>query len=209
MKNHLLTISLALVSATFLWGCQEQGSGPLGLRDPGIQAARKGPPPDKGGRPVPHELTLSGGMVADAQLVEAVDDTSPVHVSAGNINLQIDLQATEAAGLTACSTKGNAAKAPGLIEKLTDPLAPRDEFILNIFIKEQGEPTGSNIAVGWDGVFALRIDDAIVSLENGKYEFRPPGTVRIFDKTGKRKDHVTLTCPLQVGDEITVSLTLL
>lgn len=214
MKKHLLTISLALVSATFLWGCQEQGSGPLGLQAPGIQAVKQGPPPGKGGRPVPKELTLSGGLVANAQPVEATDgDENSVHVdlgSAENINLQIYLQATQAAGLTDCVTKGkDEGKAERLLEKLTDPLAPRDAFILNIFIKEQGEPGGSNIFVGWE-VFALRIDDAsVIREENGDYVFSG-GTVRISDKTGKKPDHVSLTCPIHVGDDdITVSLTLL
>ena len=207
MKKHLLTMSLALLSAAFLWSCQEQGSGPLGPQAPGIQAGKQGPPPGKGGRPVPKEITLMGGMVATKQLVEATDgDENSVHVdlgSAENINLQIDLQATKAACVTNGTDEDN------LIDKLTDPMAlPRDEFILNIFIKEQGEPTGSNIAVGWDYVFALRIDDAsVISLGNGEYVFSG-GTGRISDRTGKRKDHVSLTCPIQAGDEITVSLRL-
>jgi hypothetical protein len=36
MKRYVLNISLALLLAAFLWGCQEQASNPVGSEDPGI-----------------------------------------------------------------------------------------------------------------------------------------------------------------------------
>ena len=41
MKSHLAKVSLALISAAFLFGCQEQASSPVGLEGPGPQFAAK------------------------------------------------------------------------------------------------------------------------------------------------------------------------
>ena len=43
MKQHALTTSLALLSAAFLFGCQERGSTPLGPEGLAIQAAKTKP----------------------------------------------------------------------------------------------------------------------------------------------------------------------
>ncbi|MFQ5889515.1 MAG: hypothetical protein ACE5JR_05630 [Gemmatimonadota bacterium] len=45
MKTPALTIPLALLVSTFTWGCQEQGSSPVGPGDFGPQFNHGGPPP--------------------------------------------------------------------------------------------------------------------------------------------------------------------
>jgi hypothetical protein len=49
MKSSLTKVSLALLSTVFLLGCQEQGSGVVGLDGTGIQAAKRGKPGKPGG----------------------------------------------------------------------------------------------------------------------------------------------------------------
>ena len=49
MKSNLTKVSLALVSAVFLLGCQDQGSGPVGPDGLGPQFAKGGKPGKPGG----------------------------------------------------------------------------------------------------------------------------------------------------------------
>ena len=72
MKSHLTKLSLALLSAAFLLGCQEQGSEPVGPESQGIQLDKKsGNPPvhhhdDDGGgaEGILVDVTLSGGIAS-------------------------------------------------------------------------------------------------------------------------------------------------
>ena len=67
MKSNLTKVPLALLSAVFVLGCQDQASGPVGPDDLGPQFAKggfKGKPP-----PVLEDLlTLAGGMKTDQDL---------------------------------------------------------------------------------------------------------------------------------------------
>lgn len=67
MKKHALTMSLALLSATFLLGCQEQGSAPLGPEGVGVQLDKAGPHPhgggDDGGALATYSVQFSGDEI--------------------------------------------------------------------------------------------------------------------------------------------------
>ena len=71
MKSHLAKVSLALLSAAFVLGCQEQGSGPVGPEGLGPEFTHKGPdkvhggPKDGGGGDDNTEVTWS---FADARV---------------------------------------------------------------------------------------------------------------------------------------------
>ena len=116
MKAHLAKLSLALLSAVFLLGCQEQGSEPVGLEGLGPQFAKPGACPghpsckDGGGEPTEADATveLSEGLktfvAQDVQIKK--DNANSLRVQRDGFTSQIALEATHAAGLDKCGQVG-------------------------------------------------------------------------------------------------------
>ena len=116
MKAHLAKLSLALLSTVFLFGCQEQGSGPVGLEGLGPQFAKPGACPghpsckDGGGEPTEADATveLSEGLktfvAQDVQIKK--DNANSLRVQRDGFTSQIALEATHAAGLDKCGQVG-------------------------------------------------------------------------------------------------------
>ena len=123
MKAHLAKVSLALLSAAFLLGCQEQGSEPVGPEGPGPEFVKKGidcgipnPHPsckDGGGEPTEADATveLSEGLktfvAQDVQIKK--DNANSLRVQRDGFTSQIALEATHAAGPDMCGQDGGGA----------------------------------------------------------------------------------------------------
>ena len=120
MKAHLAKLSLALLSAVFLLGCQDLGSEPVGPEGLGIQLARKKPPKDGGGGgTVPADITVTGGLVTqdltdgtpNTQVVGFKDSGTEIELSATDpksvrINLAFNMINTLAATRLVCVQSG-------------------------------------------------------------------------------------------------------
>ena len=103
MKAHLTKVSLALLSAAFLLGCQDQGSGvvgPDGLSPQFAKGGKPGPPDDDdasgGARDVNFQTTVRrlGGLIGDPQAVINRIGSSTTHVvynNGTNNNYTLDL----------------------------------------------------------------------------------------------------------------------
>ena len=87
MKAHLTKVSLALLSAAFLLGCQEQGSEPVG---PEIQAGRESRKGKGDGSSTLAELIISGGMEGPKDASGEVEEQV---VSFGDGKNQFSIQA--------------------------------------------------------------------------------------------------------------------
>ncbi len=91
MKAHLTKVSLALLSMVFLFGCQEQGSGPVGLEGLGPEFTHKNGEHGKGGggggggkgprdRGTFVDVTMGGGMTGIDSMLLRLND--------GGVNLK-------------------------------------------------------------------------------------------------------------------------
>lgn len=162
MKSHLAQVSLALLSTVFLFGCQEQGSGPVGLEgvDPQLHEAHEpckghrkneegcdGNGNSGGGTPKA-DLTVTNGMKTEdplSQTVQLQENDQSLGMTAssntvGEIKLAIALVNTHIVGINACVPKDvdlndpdDAARAQELLDKLEgDAAQTRMGFFVDI-----------------------------------------------------------------------------
>ena len=92
MKAHLTKVSLALLSVAFLFGCQDQGSEPLGLDAAGPQFA-KGGKKGAGAGKVPADIMVTGGLVTepDTQVVGFKDMRKEIELESAGSDPKIKL----------------------------------------------------------------------------------------------------------------------
>jgi len=188
MKSHLAKVSLALLSAAFLLGCQEQGSGPVGPEGVGIQAKKEkvcpGHPSCKddgnGDGTLKADLTMTSGMLTNPspQTVQLQENDQSLGMTAssntvGEITLEIALVDTHKAGIDVCVPKDvdlddteDIARAQTLFDKLE--AAPHEilGFFVDIDKNNLGSPSKDhNVSVTWKdasggGPFDVRLGTA-------------------------------------------------
>ena len=94
MKRYALITSLPLLIAAFIWSCQEQGPAPVISPEGSTTLAKK---PGKGGGKGSAEdfdLSLTGGMLAVAQPVQAgKDNKRELSVGSGSFFVDVNLDA--------------------------------------------------------------------------------------------------------------------
>ncbi len=190
MKAHLAKVSLALLSAAFLLGCQEQGSGPVGLEGLGPEFGHKdshnpggGGGGDGGGgtgRAVA-DVTITGGMVTDDPESQPVnlsenDNTLKINASAfdiAEIELRISLTTTLAAEIGACTmNREGTGKEASLFGRLSDLAQERMGFFVDIDKNNLGFASKDHkISVTWkegeNGPFDVAIRFAKLDPEAG------------------------------------------
>ena len=234
MKAHLTKVSLALLSAAFLFGCQEQGSEPVGPEGLEIQAKRGS---DKGkgdGSNTLAELTISGGMEGPVlksgepkiQLVSFGDGKNQFKIQAhdnaiGNlIKLAMNLDP-----VTPCEEGGTGtgnddeiiALRAALLSKLNDGnLVERRQLFITVG-KDDDQSDDNKIGVSWDEggrSFHMVLRPNTVSTvgkfeKDGSLEFTfQGGSVKLRDITEKRpKDRIRVTCSLANAPDIVMVLT--
>ena len=179
MKAHLAKVSLALLSAVFLLGCQEQGSEPVGPEGLGPQFAAKkctadptlpGCGGDDGddGDPAATTLTLADGMqtpsdpLDDDPLPVTVNQDSPKRLNVGNSDFVHDIQMNfmkpePGTCVEIKAVNGSVALSAGEIAKLeaelTEPVTD-GSFIMKIDKTSLGSPSDGNLLlVERDGTF--------------------------------------------------------
>ena len=182
MKSDLVKLSLALLSAVFILGCQDQGSGPVGPDGlvPQFAKVKNCDPPDphpscneEGGRggSVPANLTMTGGMTtASTQPVEFQDFENILAFSNfvhQPITLTMALSATHGAPRNECTPFLRKKATPNeddlddLFDKLIDPSQVRDGgFFVRIDKNALGESDEHSIQVVWedeDGSFNVSV----------------------------------------------------
>lgn len=121
MKSHLTKVSLALISAAFLFGCQERASSPVepeGLgpqfgakkcvRDNSLPGCSGGEEEEEGGQGgVPAQLEMEGGMTTTSgQRVDFQDgeNTLVFNNPMGGVTFAMALAVTHTAGRDVCVT---------------------------------------------------------------------------------------------------------
>ncbi len=157
MKAHLAKVSLALLSAAFLLGCQEQGSDPVGPEGLGPEFTHKNGEHGKGGgggggggkggtggRPgqFPVDVTVMGGIAAATQIMRFAENDElmgwtrrPDQPAPGGIMFQMNMTHTLAFALLGnCLEEGKrigAAQGSGFVDdlfnKLVQPPLPLTE----------------------------------------------------------------------------------
>ena len=173
MKSNLTNVSLVLLSAVFILGCQDQGSGPVGPDGlvPQFAKVKNCDPPDphpsckeEGGTggSVPANLTMTSGMTASAQTVEFQDRENILAFSNfvhQPITLAMALSATHNDLRDECTPfLRNRATPDGddlddLFDKLIDPSQVRDGgFFVRIDKNALGESDEHSIQVVWEDV---------------------------------------------------------
>ncbi len=162
MKAHLAKVSLALLSTVFLFGCQEQGSGPVG---PGPEFHHrdghgKGGPGGPGTFPV--DVTVTDGIIAATQKMRFGEKDEvmgwtrrPDQPAPGGIMFQMNMTNTLAFALPRrgnCLEEGKrigAAQGSGFVESLFNklvqpslanplPLTEAGAFLVNVDKVELG-----------------------------------------------------------------------
>ena len=91
MKAHLAKVSLALLSAVFLFGCQEQGSEPVGPDGLEIQAMKGGKGKGGGGGKAVGTLDLADGMQAAVLPVDVKDSDEKLTVNNTDFMPEIEI----------------------------------------------------------------------------------------------------------------------
>ena len=142
MKAHLAKLSLALLSAVFLLGCQERGSGPVGPEGLGVQANKTeedhthgkggGDKDNPEGPNVDVTLTdgITSGIISDdgntffdtAQPATLTSDGGRVHA----FNAGVGFFATLALNCTAITGEANNIR--GLVDYLDFPIGDREQL---------------------------------------------------------------------------------
>ena len=210
MKAHLTKVSLALLSAAFLLGCQEQGSEPVGPEGLEIQAKRESRKGKGDGSSTLAELIISGGMTSPAdQLVAFFDGKNQFRIQAhdNTIGDRIKL----AMHLTGCGTGD-------LLGKLTDGVTLERRQLFITVGKDGIVSDDHKIGVTWDdgdSSFRMGLRPNTVSTVPVEGDALPltftftGGTVKLTDLTERRhKDRIKVTCTLDPGLEIVMVLTL-
>ena len=113
IKSDLTKLSLALLSAVFILGCQDLGTGVVeadGLEPQFAKGGERGKLGGGGGDPTEADATvgLTGGLItSDPQDVQVrKDNASTLQVRRDGFSSQIALSATHTAGLEACGQTG-------------------------------------------------------------------------------------------------------
>ncbi len=236
MKAHLTKVSLALLSTVFLFGCQEQGSGPVGPDGPQFHgtACEKHHKKDAGcegggggGKDIPVGVTVDGGMntgTEPPQLMQLAEDESSLRLAASAPSSTKEPYFELANSLTNTGPIGSCVQ--------TGPGAPNNDWAATLFA-ELVQPLVAREVVVWIDKTALggtsethRIHHADNSEIGGiKIKVLAPtvtvsgsisgdfsatfsgGDIRVSGSpTGKVKDRVHLTCAIQPGDDITFTV---
>lgn len=225
MKKHALTMSVAVLSAALLLGCQEQGSGPVGPDGLGPAFSHKDSHnPGRGnGDVTPIMVDLSGGMRASDQPVVVQKDNERELVLRGDGKIEFALAMVIDVG--SCEvTKGTPVKGDdefnALIGRVVDESQDRtfnmtvDKTSLNSSSdKHQINTTWTEMA----GDFSLRVGTldkfpqggsvtvTVTKSDDDTYTFIGGG-VLIWDRTGRVRDHVKIKCVNKITNTITVTV---
>ena len=224
MKAHLTKVSLALLSAAFLLGCQEQGSEPVGPEGLEIQAAKGGNDKGKGdGSGTLAELTISEGMITDPinQLVGFKDGKNEFKIQAhdnaigGLIKLAMHL---DPQARNACDEEGTGlGNREVLYNKLNDgEVLERRQLFITVG-KDGIDSNDHKIGVSWDeddsSFHMVLVPNQVLTAGtfdgDPALEFRfQGGSVKLRDITEKRpKDRIRVTCSLANAPDIVMVLT--
>ena len=148
MKAHLAKLSLALLSAAFLLGCQERGSEPVGPGGPQFNPAPHDHGKLKGGDKSTVSVELAGGMVTTtAQLVQLSGKNNAKALSLlGPASYELKLLNTRNATLANCVWEG-----------AFDGDFKSPEAMLNLIVDDpQSRHIGVNVDKEADGVESLK-----------------------------------------------------
>ncbi len=227
MKSNLMKVSLALLSAVFVLGCQDLGSvGPDGLVP---QFAKKcdSPPCEKdddgGGKDIPVLVTVAGGMNAEEQLMQLSEDDSRLRLTTDELSFELANSLTNTSLLNPlfeCVQTGRGAPddlwALTLFAELEQDLVPRGVFVRidkdalgltsdihRIVHGDNSEMAGIKITV-FEPTVAVEPDgdfsgNFTATFSGGRIEVSG-------SETGKIKDRVRLTCPIHPDDDIIVTV---
>ena len=233
MKTHLMKASLALVSAVFILGCQDVGTGPDGLvpqfHTPhgSCTGHNKDGPCDE---PAPEGsnvgVTLAGGiMSAGQQLVTHASDGAVLNVFTGGRGFEATLNLTlPNFDISMCRTENDADDLAGYLTKMLDD-DEQDGVSFNFQVdRKRSESRKHAIQVAWvqpNGAedagktiwVQLRHDRDLgtvtvtESTVNDNEVFRfSGGTIRVLRSRGTTlSDRDRLICPYD-GDDVVITL---
>ena len=202
MKKHALTMSVAVLSAALVWGCQEQGSTPFepdGILAKADRGGGKGG--GGGGGKETAKVELREGMTTTLlQTVVVEKDSDQELVLRGDGKIEFAL----AIDVGSCEVTKGRDEQFALVAKLTNALQPRT---FNMTVDKPSLKSASDkhqintTRTEEDKLFTLRLgtlDDfpqweSTVTQTNGTFTFTEGG-VLIWDRSGKVKDHVKIKC---------------
>ena len=207
MKAHLAKVSLALLSTVFLLGCQDMGSGPVGLDGLGPEFKKCDPRPCNGGGGggggggiKVGKLGLADGMTttdlhvfigqdSDKKLtVNNTDFTHNIQMNFTKLGDCVGFKATKSGMLPSTGTNGEVAK---LVAELTAKVTS-GFFEMQIDRTRRGETSDDHgLLVSHDGTFAgptghtrimlgspfSQVDPVTVTEVNGVFTFTGPVVV--------------------------------
>ena len=222
MKKYALTMSVAVLSAALLLGCQEQGSGPVGPDGLGPAFSHKDShnPGGGNGDVTPIMVDLSGGMRASSQPVVVQKDNEREFVLRGDGRILTQL--SMAIDLGSCVvTKGtvNPADFNALIGRVTSTGQQLRTFNMTVD-KTNSTSDKHQINTTWTemaGDFSLRVGTldkfpqggsvtvTVTKSDDDTYTFIGGG-VLIWDRTGRVRDHVKIKCVNKITNTITVTV---
>ena len=231
MKTQNVTTALAFLVAAFMWGCQEQGSSPVGPDGLGPQFDKKGsgdcfPKPHQehchngdGGKGGKVKFTLvnvsvGGGMQAAVQEMELEVKEDVLRLAARPpVKLKIAMINTRKLNfLTECFQTGSGAPNDALAATLFEKLVlneiddTHDVFVLIDTRVLDGPSEDHRIVIFGDGI---KVQDApMVTAGDISGDFTATfsgGNIELtgIPTGGNFGSHVHLTCPIQTGDDIT------
>lgn len=224
MKSHLAKLSLALLSAVFLFGCQEQGSEPVGPEGVGPQFAKKDcavdpthpgcKDDDDGGGPQPATLDLAFGMQTTGLDVTVKRDNS-TELRVGNTEFEhaIQMNFTELGECTGVSfVPPDDDEIAALKAELERPVT-EGFFVMSIDKTSLGTTGGHVLLVQRDGTFVDpttghtritlggHVAGPVKVVEGPADVFEWTGPVGVSAKTGSgRKSGRAIACP-GIGDD--------
>ena len=219
MKAHLTKVSLALLSAAFLLGCQEQGSEPVGpegpqFNKPDAEGHNHDKDDDGGGGPQPATLDLASGMLTTGLDVTVKRDNS-TELRVGNTEFEhaIQMNFTELGECTGVSfVPPDDDEIAALKAELERPVT-EGFFVMSIDKTSLGTTGGHLLLVQIDGTFVDRttghtritlgghVAGPVKVVEGPADVFEWTGPVGVSAKTGSgRKSGRAIACP-GIGDD--------
>ena len=129
MKTQSLTTALAFLVAAFMWGCQEQGSAPLGPEGLGVLLDRAGPHPhgDENGDEASFTATITGDVISVGDI--GLLRNPGLHTDPGSpAVLDLSFFTTALTNGSTCFAAGNPFTGPLRVTVQKEPLDARITF---------------------------------------------------------------------------------
>ena len=221
----------ALLGVAFVLGCQDVGTGVVASDGPGPQFAvdcEANPDHKKcngggggGGKDIPVGVTVGGGMTAQQQPMQLAEDDSRLRLASDEPDFVLanNLTNTSLEGIEECVQTGRGAPnnewADSLFAELVQPPAERGLFV-RIDKTALGRTSDTHRIHNADnseiGGIKIKVFEPTVTVpdDNVSGDFVATfsgGDIAVSGSpTGKIKDRVFLTCPIQPGDDIIVTV---